>query len=64
MNDFSGDKLFFQVIDKVIERILNSANYQAIPCEELELCVYIIVVDAFIRCKIFRNPENYNYATT
>lgn len=64
MNDFSGDKLFFQVIDKVIERILNSANYQAIPYEELELCVYIIVVDAFIRCKIFRNPENYNYATT
>ena len=64
MNDFSGDKLFFQVIDKVIERILNSANYQAIPYEELELCVNIIVVDAFIRCKIFRNPENYNYATT
>lgn len=52
------------MIDKIIERILNSANYQAIPYEELELCVYIIVVDAFIRCKIFRNPENYNYATT
>lgn len=64
MNDFSDDKLFFEVIDKIIERILNSANYQAIPYEELELCVNIIVVDAFIRCKIFRNPENYNYATT
>jgi hypothetical protein len=23
-----------------------------------------LVVDAFIRCKIFENPENYNYATT
>lgn len=64
MNDFSGDKLFYKVIDKVIERVRNSANYQAIPYEELELCVNIIVVDAFIRCKIFRNPENYNYATT
>ena len=26
--------------------------------------VNILVVDAFIRCKIFDNPNNYNYVTT
>jgi hypothetical protein len=35
-----------------------------IPQEEMEMCVGILVVDAFIRCKIFKNPNNYNYATT
>ena len=61
MND---DHLFFEVISKVEEKILNSSNYSSIPFDELELCVNILVVDAFIRCKIFENPEKYNYATT
>ena len=37
----------------------HSNNYAEIPYEELEICVEIIVVDAFIRCKIFENPEGY-----
>lgn len=60
----TDDQLFFAVIEKVQEKILNSANYQNIPFDELELCVNILVVDAFIRCKIFENPENYNHATS
>ncbi len=32
--------------------------------DELELGVDIMPVDAFIRCKIFENPENYNYANS
>jgi hypothetical protein len=28
------------------------------------LCVNILVVDAFVRCKIFENPDSYNYAST
>lgn len=60
----TDDQLFFAVIEKVQEKILNSANYQNIPFDELELCVNILVVDAFIRCKIFENPENYNYAAS
>ena len=60
----NDDSLFFEVIQKVQEKIQSSANYIQTPIDELELCVNILVVDAFIRCKIFENPENYNYATT
>lgn len=52
----SPDKRFFSVVEKVKGRIQSSANYTSMPDEELELCVQILVVDAFIRCKIFRNP--------
>lgn len=57
-------QLFFAIIDGIINIITNSANYKEIPYDELEMCVSILVVDAFIRCKIFRNPEGYSYATT
>ncbi len=52
----SPDQCFFSIIDKVVQKILLSANYTPIPEEELKLCVQILVVDAFIRCKIFKNP--------
>jgi hypothetical protein len=58
------DELFFLVIDNVQNIITQSANFVSIPMEELDLCVNILVVDAFIRCNIFENPDNYNYATT
>lgn len=63
-SNLNDDQLFFEVISKVQEKILNSSNYTSIPIDELELCVNILVVDAFIRCKIFENPNNYNYVTT
>jgi len=53
------DQLFFEVISKTQEKVINSANYIDIPIEELELCINVLVVDAFIRCKIFENPNNY-----
>jgi hypothetical protein len=62
--NLTDDQLFFYVISKVEEKILNSSNYTIIPFDELELCINILVVDAFIRCKIFENPDSYNYATT
>jgi len=55
----SGDDLFFGIVVCVLDRIKNSVNYEPIPYEELELCVNIMVVDAFIRCKIFKNPTGY-----
>jgi hypothetical protein len=58
----SPDDCFLAVIDKVIQKIQASANYSPIPYEELELCVQILVVDAFIRCKIFKNPLGKNDA--
>jgi hypothetical protein len=63
-NSLNDDQLFFEVISKVQDKVLNSSNYTSIPFDELELCVNILVVDAFIRCKIFENPNNYNYVTT
>ncbi len=57
-------EIFLIVINKVIEIVLNSNNYVEISYEELEVCVEMIVVDAFIRCKIFENPEGYSYAIT
>lgn len=61
---FSDDQLFFEVISKVQDKVLNSSNFCSIPFDELELCVNILTVDAFIRCRIFENPNNYDYATT
>jgi len=52
----SPDQYFFLVIDMVTKKIRESVNYVVLPDEELALCVQILVVDAFIRCKIFKNP--------
>lgn len=57
-------EIFFSIIDSVVELIKSSKNYIEIPYEELEMCVSILVVDAFIRCKIFKNPEGYDYVVT
>lgn len=59
-----ADDLFFLVVKNVQEVVVNSKNFTSMPIDELELCINIIVVDAFIRCKIFENPNNYNYVTT
>jgi hypothetical protein len=58
-----GDELFNQVISTIAERILQSPNFEKIPQEEMEMCAGILVVDAFIRCKIFKNPNDYSYVT-
>ncbi|WP_315081127.1 ABC-three component system protein [uncultured Clostridium sp.] len=60
----NNDMLFLNIIENIKKIILESNNYENIPFEELEMCVCIIVVDAFIRCKIFKNPEGYNYVIT
>jgi hypothetical protein len=60
-NGENSDEIFFSVIEEIKDKILMSPNYIQIPIDELELCVDILVVDAFIRCKIFENPEGYDY---
>ena len=62
LGELDPDKCFLSIIERVIRRIRASANYTPIHDEELELCVQILVVDAFIRCKIFKNPVGYNNA--
>lgn len=60
----NADDLFFKIIESVMDKIEKSTNYETIAYDELELCVNILVVDAFIRCKIFENPQGYSHATS
>lgn len=57
-------KIFFNIVNRTMEYIKKCDNYDPLPEDELELCVKIIVVDAFIRCKIFENPGGYDYVIT
>lgn len=63
-NSGSPDDVFFSVIEVLKDKVTKSANYSKIPIDELELCIDILVVDAFIRCKIMESPEGYKYATS
>lgn len=63
-NSGSPDDEFFLVIDVLKNEVIKSANYSQTPIDELELCIDILVVDAFIRCKIMDSPEGYQYATS
>jgi hypothetical protein len=54
---YSGDELFFKVVEAVVDKVRASANYVAMPLDELEWIVNILAVDAFIRCKIFKEPK-------
>lgn len=60
----TSQEVFLGVANNVIDIILKSKNYREIPYEELEMCVDILIVDAFVRCKIFKNPEGYNHVIT
>ncbi|KXB54123.1 hypothetical protein HMPREF3190_00137 [Umbribacter vaginalis] len=62
--NYTPTDIFYEIINCVIKVIIGSSNYIEIPMEELQLCTDILVVDAFIRCKIFNNPEGYNHVIT
>lgn len=53
---YSGDELFFQIVEEVTTKVKESSNFAEVPIEELGLSVNILAVDAFIRCKIFKKP--------
>jgi hypothetical protein len=60
----NSDELFFKITGNLKDIVLKSANYENMPIDELDLSIDILVVDAFIRCKIFKNPKDYNYASS
>lgn len=57
----NSDVLFIGLIDEVKQIVLSSANYDEISREALDVCASLLVVDAFMRCKVFKNPEGYEY---
>lgn len=59
-----GDDLFDAVRNDVKTEIRNHSASNELTKESIDICSDIIVVDAFIRCKIFENPEGYSYVTT
>ena len=53
---FSGDSLYRAIAEILKEKLLLSANLKHFYDEDLELYIDIVLVDAFIRCKIFEKP--------
>ena len=51
------DDLFFSIIEEVMAIAKNSANHIALSEEELELCIRILAVDSFMKCRIFKRPQ-------
>lgn len=59
-----GDDLFDAVRNDVKTEIRKHPISGELTKESIDICSDIIVVDAFIRCKIFENPKGYSYVTT
>ena len=54
-------QIYISTVNLICEEIKESANFTNSTTEELLYCVQILVVDAFIKCKIFKNPKGYSY---
>lgn len=62
-NTLSGDDLFKAIRLSVKNEIRNSANREGLSEENIDICSDILIVDTFIRCKIFENPKGYKDVT-
>ena len=58
-----GDELFGKIRECVKREIYDSLNRGNLTKEAIEMCADVIIVDAFIRCKIFENPQGYQDVT-
>ena len=63
MDELDGDALFNKIRDCVRQEIYESPNRGDLTKDAIEFCSDILIVDAFIRCKIFENPEGYQNVT-
>ena len=62
--DLTSKEVFIGVSNNILNLIISSKNYKEIPYEELVMCVDILIVDAFMKCKIFKNPRGYQHVIT
>lgn len=58
-NGLEGDDLFSAILRDVKEIVYNSANIGDLTMESIDFNSEVLVVDAFMRCRIFENPEGY-----
>jgi hypothetical protein len=57
----SSDQRLLATIRGTTRKVIDSSNYQSIAIDELEYYVTILVIHAFMECKIFENPEGYHH---
>lgn len=57
--NMESSELFDEIIEQAKRKVKESSNIEDVTEEMLELCIQIIIVDAFMKCKIFENPRNY-----
>ena len=61
LGQYESNALFDKIVDEARELALNSKSAEDIPVDRVKVCINVIVVDAFIRCRIFEDPEGYSY---
>lgn len=61
LGQFESNALFDKIVDNARELALKSKSAKDIPVDRENVCINVIVVDAFIRCRIFEDPEGYSY---
>lgn len=55
-DSMSGDALFFRIEKDVISSVNTDSMPEGFTVEELEMCADILMVHAFMECKIFEKP--------
>lgn len=61
LGQYESNALFDMIVDEARDLALNSKSAEDIPVDRVNVCINVIVVDAFIRCRIFEDPEGYSY---
>ena len=61
LGQYESNALFDMIVDEARGLALNSKSAEDIPVDRVNVCINVIVVDAFIRCRIFEDPEGYSY---
>lgn len=55
-NTLKGDALFLKIEKEIISSVCANSMPEGFTVEELEMCVDILMVHAFMECKIFEKP--------
>lgn len=51
-----ADKIFEDVEQRLLTNVISSANLVA-PIESVQLSIQVVMIDAFVKCKILENPH-------
>jgi hypothetical protein len=63
--DDNAPLIFLKMVEELMNYVVDKFHLDSeMSPEKIEYCCRIILVDAFIRCKIFVDPEGYHYDTT